>query len=462
MSSVSRSGLWLRFGLVTVAILLSCALLANSWFSYRNFERATDALAMSEGEALLRNAESLLSDTDAPPTNSDLDSLVEQLGPTVHSVLLMRPTGETVATSSNAETPIAPPPHAPGPVFESLKSGRWRIAGRLRQRPPPERGPGRPGARFDEGGPGGEPPPRADRERPRDDISSRGRRGPARPRPRPRRNEPPVVIVEFTPEIADGTRRAALQSFLVGSLASIAALVAAGLIWQLLAQRERTERERQEERRLRSLGEMSAVLAHEINNPLASLKGNAQLLQESLPEASPERRKADRLVHETKRLQRLTTDLLELAKSEKLARSETDLSTLAHRALDASDLPELEPSISGSRGTWNLDADRLEQVLANLLRNAQQASDAASIELDLTATPNTLRIEVRDRGPGISPADLDRIFEPFFTTRTQGTGLGLAVSKRIVEMHGGTLEARARKQGGTAFRINLPTTQART
>ncbi|MCB1057029.1 MAG: ATP-binding protein, partial [Acidobacteria bacterium] len=111
--------------------------------------------------------------------------------------------------------------------------------------------------------------------------------------------------------------------------------------------------------------------------------------------------------------------------------------------------------------TWSLDRARLRQVLSNLLRNALDASPPeAPVDVRVRAGGPSkrpeLRITVRDRGPGLPAGHEQEIFEPFFTTRTRGTGLGLAVARRIVEQHGGSLTARNHPAGGAEFDVRIP------
>ena len=103
-----------------------------------------------------------------------------------------------------------------------------------------------------------------------------------------------------------------------------------------------------------------------------------------------------------------------------------------------------------------MDSQRMQQVLTNLLNNAVEASpQGSSIEVTAAMEGSSLVFSFRDQGEGIADENLDRIFEPFFTTRTKGTGLGLAVARRIVELHGGTLTARSVPEGGAEFRVTL-------
>jgi two-component system sensor histidine kinase HydH len=214
----------------------------------------------------------------------------------------------------------------------------------------------------------------------------------------------------------------------------------------------------EEQRRLTILGEMSAVLAHEIRNPLASLKGNAQLLTERLSDGSAERRKADRIVDEAKRLEVLTSDLLDFARSGPMdMRVESPADVLIAAVEDAAP-GKVNVDVSGAPASWRLDKARFSHaVLANLVRNAMQASPANKPpDAKVYSENGHLVFTIRDYGPGLPENQEERIFDPFFTTRTAGTGLGLSVARRIVEMHGGRIGAANASGGGAEFRVELP------
>jgi len=202
---------------------------------------------------------------------------------------------------------------------------------------------------------------------------------------------------------------------------------------------------------------MSSVIAHELRNPLASLKGHAQLLAERLAADSKERRKAERIVLEAERLETLSGDLLDFSRSGPIDRRDVDPATLLRAAADSVDAARITLSAEGAPARFPLDAERVRQALTNLLQNAVQASPAgAPAEASVAAEGDILVFTVSDRGAGIPPADLERIFEPFFTTRPRGTGLGLAVAQRIVHLHGGSLTAANRPDGGASFRVAIP------
>lgn len=283
-------------------------------------------------------------------------------------------------------------------------------------------------------------------------------RGPARRRFALRHHlnpyRPSALMIEFEPLQAEALRAAAARTLGVGSVAAgmllVLALGAVRWSWR----RATVERERERERRLASLGQLSAVLAHEIRNPLASLKGNAQLLASSLPEGERPRAKADRVVEEAIRLEELTEDLLAFARTGELHRVALDPAALLRQSVAAEHAGAIEIDVTGAPSSWRLDPDRMRQALTNLLDNALVAG--APVTAAVTTDDGKLLFEVRDRGPGVAPEDRARIFEPFFTKRTRGTGLGLAVVKRVVELHQGTLTVDDAPGGGARFRLWLP------
>jgi len=260
-------------------------------------------------------------------------------------------------------------------------------------------------------------------------------------------------LIEVEPVQANQQRDAASLTLAVGALAAAALLgVAFGLI-RREARRQADATARERERRLASLGEMSAVLAHEIKNPLASLKGNAQLLARMLPGGDKPSAKADRVVDEAIRLEKLTNDLLQFVRTGAIERTDVDPAALIRDAA-ASVAGDITVDTQGAPPTWSLDAGRIRQVVINLVDNAVAAGPPVSIAV--RRERGRLIIEVADRGPGVPEDDRDKIFEPFFTGKTQGTGLGLAIVRRVVELHHGTIAVHPHPGGGALFRAELP------
>ncbi len=214
--------------------------------------------------------------------------------------------------------------------------------------------------------------------------------------------------------------------------------------WILSARRYRAERAEAQlsaQRHLARLGEMSAVLAHEIRNPLAALKGHAQLLAEQVAEP-PVAARVDRVVKEAVRLEQLTNDLLEFARSGAIRVAPANPGELLQRAARATDPARVEVATAGApdmrrarRRAHRAGADQPDRQ-----RASSDAARAQSAGRRDARSATACSLTVRDHGPGVAPADRARIFEPFHTTKTRGTGLGLAVASRIVELHGGRID----------------------
>jgi two-component system sensor histidine kinase HydH len=266
-----------------------------------------------------------------------------------------------------------------------------------------------------------------------------------------------AVVVEFEPLVANQLRD---EVRILAIVISAASLVVVGFaIWMLRGarQRDRLQVELERGRRLAALGEMSSVIAHEVKNPLASLKGHAQLLVEALPETGPARTKADRVVNEATRLERLTTDLLDFVRSGALRREDADARAMVDDVVAELGAERIDVVAIGETAHFSLDVPRLRQAVVNVVQNALQASPAdGRVEVELTGARSALVIKVRDRGPGIPAGEEKQIFEPFHTRRTKGIGLGLAIARRMVELHGGTIDAGARDGGGAEVTIMIP------
>jgi two-component system sensor histidine kinase HydH len=268
----------------------------------------------------------------------------------------------------------------------------------------------------------------------------------------------PPLVLEFEPVMARELESSSRRSLLISMVVALAMQVAAGVSFRWLKQRETLEHKLARERHLAMLGEMSAVLAHELRNPLASLKGHAQLLTEALPEGRS-RAKAERVVKEALRLEQLTSSLLDFVRTGTIHREQTDPSAIVRAAAEEVDPQRIEVDARTAPPLCFLDAARMQQVLSNLLRNAVQASPAGTpVFARIAADGKSLLYEVRDVGTGIPPGQEAVIFEPFHTNRPLGNGLGLAVARRVVELHGGSIQASNHPEGGALFRVRIPLT----
>jgi len=233
-------------------------------------------------------------------------------------------------------------------------------------------------------------------------------------------------------------------------------------------QREAALRER-----LAALGRLSAVIAHEVRNPLMVIKASVRSLQRE--DATPDavRESAVDICRQVARLDRIMTDVLDFARPLRVALAPVDVAALAWDAagavLDGGVQPHVRLALDPDVGTIVTDGERLSGVLANLLENARDALRAAGrtggdlIELGGRRTGDgRLLLWVEDHGAGVPAADLPHVFEPFFTTKRAGTGLGLAIARKVVDALGGTIRMESREGEGTCVEIELPANAALT
>lgn len=223
--------------------------------------------------------------------------------------------------------------------------------------------------------------------------------------------------------------------------------------------RRREELARREQ--LAQLGEMGAVLAHEVRTPLAGIKGFAQLLGER---AADERQRghAARIVAESERLEVLVNDLLSYARQEPVGDEPSRVEEALREAWAILDGEASARGITldisgGVSGPVACAPERLRQVFLNLLSNALQVlPQGGRVRVTLSGDGRTARALVADSGPGFGPDSLPRLFDPFFTTRATGSGLGLAICRKIIESCGGTITAANGAGGGAEIRLTLP------
>jgi len=205
---------------------------------------------------------------------------------------------------------------------------------------------------------------------------------------------------------------------------------------------------------LESLGEMSAGLAHEFKNAIATLQGYAQLLQ-SMELTDNAHAATSSLLNEVRNLSGMVTAFLNFARPQPLQLEDVCVSELINDCAAELRL-KLVVDVDSSL-TIRADERMLRTALLNLMRNGAEANPDGSVSVSAAREDGNVVIQVRDNGPGISPADLQKIFIPFFTTKAKGHGIGLALSHRIVTQHAGTLTAANSPEGGAVFTIKLTT-----
>jgi len=215
--------------------------------------------------------------------------------------------------------------------------------------------------------------------------------------------------------------------------------------------------------RLFALGQLSAGLAHEIRNPLASIAGAAGILQRKLRLDEKDAECLGIIAKESERANHLLTHFLDFARPRAPKYQSTDIGALLDSVMAlvvhaiGKKAISLEKSLSPAIIDVECDPELLKQVILNLIINAIQATQNDGI-ISITAATRDgrLAIEVKDEGCGIAESDRDRIFDPFFTTKEGGTGLGLSVAHQIVEQHGGIPTAEANSSKGMTFSVSLP------
>lgn len=214
--------------------------------------------------------------------------------------------------------------------------------------------------------------------------------------------------------------------------------------------------------RLSALGELSAGMAHEIRNPLGSIKGTAEILREGVAADDPKLEFADILIKEVDRLNKVLEDFLRFARPEPVERGRFSPNQSIEQVLELTRQQALR-----NRVTVEVDfaedieipgrGEQVQQALLNLVLNALQVMpDGGVLKVSSLLHANELGIRVTDTGPGIAMEDRERIFNPFVTTRDTGTGLGLAITQRIIQSHDGHIVLDSTPGQGSSFTLFLP------
>lgn len=239
------------------------------------------------------------------------------------------------------------------------------------------------------------------------------------------------------------------------------------MVQQLRESREEIERlhrtQMSRAEHLATLGEMAAGLAHEIRNPLAGIAGVMEIVGRDLPADSPALSVLGEVRHEVGHINKIVGELLEIARPKPpVYRPEELVAVARHATLFARDQAsarkvKLEVVPNPEVPVLEFDKGQIHQVMLNLLLNAVQAcSEGGLVRVEFQVDAQSVTARVTDTGKGIPPDVLPNIFRPFFTTKGNGTGLGLSLARRLVEDHGGRLEAASEVGKGSVFSLVLP------
>jgi len=281
-----------------------------------------------------------------------------------------------------------------------------------------------------------------------------------------------TVYLGMTMASYDAARRSDLQHAMI--MGGIVLALGAGVIYFFIVIRSyyRLEEQVQRTEKMAAIGRLAAGVAHEIRNPLSSIRGFAYLLGRGHDKESPEREYADVMVREIDRINHVVTDLLNFSRPMTLEAESTMLPDLIDHvvSLVSADAKDHGVEIhvdceAGIPPIW-LDPNQVTQALLNLMLNAVNAMEtggALKIRTAVSHDGEGLEIQVEDNGPGIDPDIQEKIFEPFYTTRERGTGLGLAMVRKIAENHDGRIRVESPRPGngsGARFTLSLKNMKA--
>ncbi|MBM3307200.1 MAG: cache domain-containing protein [Candidatus Eisenbacteria bacterium] len=277
-------------------------------------------------------------------------------------------------------------------------------------------------------------------------------------------------LAEASRQIAEGNLRARVEvdPHAAGELVDLAE--AFNIMASSIAERDErlmeNARKMTESKKLATLGQLAAGIAHEINNPLGGIVMYSHMLKEELQK--PENREnVEKIAREADRCKRIVKGLLDFARQTKPERTEADINHVIDEVIGLLEHQTLFHGIkvvkdhSAGIPLVNIDAAQIQEVFMNIIMNAAQAMNGSgrlTTATRLTGNNRAIEVEIRDTGPGIPPEHVDKIFEPFFTTKEvgRGTGLGLSIAYGIVERHHGVIRVESEVGRGTAFFVQIP------
>jgi PAS domain S-box-containing protein len=230
-----------------------------------------------------------------------------------------------------------------------------------------------------------------------------------------------------------------------------------------ITDRKRAEERLREQEALARLGQMAAVVAHEVKNPIAGIRGALQVIGSRMAPDARDRPVIGEIIARLDSLNGIVQDLLVFARPRELRAEHVELKALILSTIDLLKrdpaLSGLQVEVSGDGAVVNADAEQLQLAFQNILVNAAQATAGSGcIRVTIQRGSHEWTISMADTGPGMPPEVREKVFEPFFTTRSRGTGLGLPIARRVVEAHGGRIAIDTPPNGGTVVSVSLPIT----
>jgi signal transduction histidine kinase len=248
-------------------------------------------------------------------------------------------------------------------------------------------------------------------------------------------------------------------------------VIGAAMFFKDLTRVEQLEERERLRDRLAAVGEMAAVIAHEVKNPLAGIEVMAGLLRRKIPDAPDAQAVLTDIINEAKMANSIVQEVLDFVRPIRLQVEHTAVADAVQGAIQLADTKarrgDVQVSVGIPDGLPQIQADQhqLTQVFTNLLMNAYEAMDgsghvsitASRLRLEDGSDPHeAVLVQVADDGPGIPPDVAEKVFDPFFTTKPQGSGLGLAIVRKIVDAHDGRIDMRTAVGQGTTIRVTLP------
>jgi two-component system sensor histidine kinase HydH len=270
-------------------------------------------------------------------------------------------------------------------------------------------------------------------------------------------------LVEEDLRLAAGEKESKTLEIVAASLADAGNPIGKILLLRDVTVLRQLEKDAAKNRHLASIASLAAGVAHEIRNPLSSLKGFAVYFKERLAGDKEDEQMADIMIAEVERLNRVISQLIEFARPLQLKREKTSFPDLIQHTLgliaaeakknNVAVITEMAPDLPLAA----VDPDKVKQVLLNIFLNALAAmKDGGSLTIKLVPGANSIGLIVSDTGTGIEKENLPHIYDPYFTSKPAGTGLGLAVVQKIMEAHGGTINVESTSGEGTTVALRFP------